>query len=226
LDQRVLNLLFLLINTSTNMKKETNTMILKSVCFLFLACLLSYQTSAQWKLVKERNNVLVYTKKGGSSSFVDIKLISTIDGQLAPVKPVFNDVVNYPEWIHQFYDSERLEMDENGDFIFYAKINLPWPVKDRDVVLNVETIETDRSVEFVSTSRSTAREEEDCCTRIKDFTNRWVFEEVEDGKIKITYFASMDPGGAIPPMIYNMVAVDSPMNTMMNLREMLSKKEQ
>jgi hypothetical protein len=50
----------------------------------------------------------------------------------------------------------------------------------------------------------------------------WEVVETSDGKLEITFQMQVDPGGSIPSWLANMFVVDTPFNTLNELKRLLA----
>ena len=56
--------------------------------------------------------------------------------------------------------------------------------------------------------------------RIRNAEGKWIFEDLKNGHIRVTYQFYGDPEGNIPSWIINLFIVDGPYDTLINLRSM------
>ena len=57
--------------------------------------------------------------------------------------------------------------------------------------------------------------------RIINAFSQWHFTPLDDGKVMVESFAHIDPNGSTPAWITNMLLVDSPYKTMINMRKII-----
>ena len=110
--------------------------------------------------------------------------------------------------------------------IDYNRTDAPWPVWDRDVVLDSRwTSSADGrmvTVEFVNADPSLVPLPEKTVRmpRLSGFYRLW---KMEPEKTKVVYQVEADPGGRIPTWLAKRVARDLPWSTLSVLRKRVTK---
>lgn len=87
-----------------------------------------------WTLVKEIENLAVFTKQSDSDFIVRAELI--IDTPVFPVLSVCNEIDLLPEWIQVVKSVEIVKTISNFRRLLWYKFNIPWPASNRDMVVN------------------------------------------------------------------------------------------
>jgi hypothetical protein len=178
-----------------------------------------------WKLRKEEDGILVYTRKVEGSSFNEFKAITVIHGaSFYKVLNLILDVKYNTRLIPDCTESRILFQQDKFHNIHYFRIRAPWPVRDRDGIFKSETsVTSNGKLAHISISPlGNYLEEKKDLVRMYRGNGYWEVEELPDKDIKITYQFHGDPAGKIPGWLANSVIVSNPFNTLKNLKALVS----
>jgi len=202
---------------------------MKQLFTLSLTLLIIITTAASglaqsWNLAKDKNGVKVYTRKRDGWGIKEYKVKINVKATLSKVRQVLqNDVKSRKKWSHNCL--EVREVERSGDVVcIYNKVDAPWPVADRDNVTRFEFV-TQSSKQFrinMSVLKSHAKAPEySGVVRIKRLKGYWIINDHGNGVVSIMQQCVADPGGSIPDWLANTSVVDSPYNSMWNLKKYL-----
>ncbi len=184
---------------------------------IFASILFPSSVKYDWQQVTETEKYVVYTRKSFKSNFKEVKITGKIDASLDAVINVLSDVDNYPKWI--FNCVESFELEDKTDLYYYAKIDLPFPLSDRDMVVhNTTRFDTDGIWHSCSVAQPKTMEEVEDVVRIKHYKSEWKIVNHGNG-VDFEYIVSFDPSGAIPGWIMNMVVTKGPIQTIAALEK-------
>ncbi|MEO5889765.1 MAG: START domain-containing protein [Ferruginibacter sp.] len=199
------------------MKK--NTLLL--VSFLLTVLLVSAQ--GEWKLNRSDNGIDVYTRKADNSNFKSVKVECKLTGTIDKLINILKNVDGNKKWVYNTKLTKMIRTVSSSEFIYYAETSLPWPLSNRDMVINM--LFTRDSVQKTLTVKATGMPGEIATksglVRIPYFNGLWEVATIDDTHISITYFLSIDPGGSVPAWAYNKFVAKGPYNTFNNLAELL-----
>jgi hypothetical protein len=182
-------------------------------------------TQTDWKLEKNKNNILVYTRFISGSSYKEFKAVKTIKSTLSGVVALFNDASAFTQWIDGCIEATTLkkisDTENYGYYVSYA----PWPVTNRDMITHavitqdsitkMVTVELNGSPDYVP--------EKSGLVRIEKLKGCWKFFPRGNGLVEVTYQLHVELGGNVPAWLANSFAVDNPFNTLMNVDEIIKK---
>lgn len=152
-----------------------------------------------------------------NSKFKELKATTTIDTSIEAVLAELLEAPAYYEGCEAGKSFYVKAIDDN-QHVFYAYRDLPWPVKDRDIVtlLTVERT-SDKKIKLHLKGLPTELPEKDKTIRVKDVTGFWLLEET-NGQTQVTQQLYLDPEGSIPPLVTNSLLVKGPFKTFTELR--------
>lgn len=195
---------------------------------LIICCSISLTALAEkWKMERDRDGIKVYTRRVEGIAFKQYKGEITIDAPLSTLVTIFNDLEAGPDWVDQCSKMELVEQISPSENITYVYTPAPWPVKDRDAVVQTKISQDPQTL--VVTIKQTAvpdkKEPNKKAVRVKRVDGTWTLTPTKDGKTALVYQVLSDPGGGLPAWLVNAVAISQPFNTLDGMRKMAGKDE-
>jgi len=202
--------------------QKNNCILVGIIFFVSISSLLSQTPQPiAWKLKKFQNGISIYTQDAENSKFKELKSVTTIKTSLSSIVAVLNDWAAYPEWVYKCEKSSTLKKISDREVIHYQNIVAPWPVDNRDFVVNVKLEQNAKTKVITIHSASIPDYIPKILNhvRIKEFKASWTLVPLQNGSVEVTYQLLVNPGGDIPAWLVNMAVIDGPFETCSNLKE-------
>ena len=179
-----------------------------------------------WDFIKEKDGIKIYTRNDTGKTLKSYKGITDIH---APAEKVFSllEDVNHTEWWDKNLTQIKvLRYEKCRKAQYYLVYDLPWPVTDRDLCVDV-TVTTDTAT---GVSRITAvplagaipaRQD---MIRILEYRQVWTIIPAGRELTHVILEGFVDPAGSIPDWVSNMLIVESPFKVISGVRDRLEKK--
>ena len=102
---------------------------------------LAYVVDDNWELASgENEKLLVYTKVVEGQPIKAVKAVKILDAPMTTLLTVLSDADLVPEWIPVIRRAVLLrDTDADGVSIIYMLTNFPWPIRNRDAVVQTVT---------------------------------------------------------------------------------------
>lgn len=188
---------------------------------LCLAGTLSAAPQEEWKLVTDRDGIMVYMAHSDDSKIKTFRGEGEI--QVDDFRAIANQLDNYPfiaSWMHMISELEDMGMKTPYDREIHVTTRLPWPVSDRDAGISVEVYQDPETlvvlVPFVAREDIVAVS--DSYVRMPELEGYLRFEPLEPGLVYMTFEVVLDPGGYIPAWLANLILRDIPYFSLKRLR--------
>lgn len=178
-----------------------------------------------WKLEKNKDGIQVYTSASPTSSYKSVRVECTFKGTYAKLISILTNVRKFEDWIYHTKMTKLIRKNNHYDFVYYSETSMPWPLSNRDVVLQL-TIRTDSLPKFLLIE---GRDVEDILpempfrVRVPHYLAKWKVTMPSAGQLRISYIVDVNPGGSIPVAVVNMFVDKGPFETFKNLEEELKK---
>lgn len=185
------------------------------LCGLFFSQL---SWASDWKVAKEKNGVVVETRKQEGEKFKSYRATTLLNGNMDEIIAFMEDVPNMPNWSHKIKAAKYIKIHKPGHSNIYLVQKMPL-VKNRDLSLEIQVSKLQEGqYQFLITEDVDAAPADKKYVRVPKFRGSYIFTQKPEGQVEVVYSASVLPGGSIPAWVANAVVVDIPYNTLKNMR--------
>ena len=208
--------------------RQGNRMIIKRFLLGLLllgGSALSVADTAKWVLVTDRDGIQVYRQDDDSSrlkTFRGVGLVPVADfNAIGALMDDYEAVASFMHMVSEIRDLHRASPYQRD---VYVTTRLPWPVKDRDAPLRVTFYQEPDSYDLVmpfSLNPEVFPEQSDY-VRMPQMEGYYRFEPLSPGEVKVTIEVILDPGGAIPAWLANIILRDIPYFSLRRLRRVVN----
>ncbi len=178
---------------------------------------LSAAAEQEWELRRDRDGIQVYTRAVEGSPYDAVRTTTVMnDVRLPSLVALIEDAAACSDWADRCAESYLLERISETESLIYTHNDMPFPVKDRDVLAQVKWTQDDETFEVTMNSTATEgiMDEVRGRLRLKKAVAKWQFTPQSDGTVMISNEAHIDPGSALPGWVTNMLLIDAPFETM------------
>jgi len=197
----------------------------KSIAILaFITMMACTELFAQnWDLAKNKNGVKVYTRKVDGYKLKEYKGEAIIKVSANKVLGLLTNVNAYTKWMPDCTQSKLLRKVSETELYQYTVTDAPWPVTDRDnIALMTIKRQSSGAIRLDLEGKPDYMDKNDKYVRVPQLTASWELIPQGDGSTKVVYQGLASPGGSIPDWLANSFVVDTPFNTLVNMREYLT----
>ena len=197
---------------------------------LFLFSILFFAVSAaiaqgKWELRKNDNGIQVYTRKAAIGSIKELRVICELETSKAQLISTIEDINNYNAWVYSNKKSVIIKTVGPDNIIYYTQSHLPWPIKDRDLIIELSITSNPQTLNILAKSIPDFLPKKSDFIRVPFSVAFWKVTQGMNNKLKVDYTFSLDPGGSIPAWLVNATMAIGPYNSFMKLRELLKAKQ-
>ena len=160
-------------------------------------------------------------------SLKSYKGITEINASAEKVFAIIEDVNNTDWWDKNLTGIRVILYEKNKRAQYYLVYDLPWPVTDRDLCVDVRvSIDPVNGVRKLTAAPlpGLVPEREDMI-RIRDYRQTWTVTPDGKDQAHVEVEGHVDPAGSIPDWIVNMIIVDSPIKAISELKLRAEKKQ-
>lgn len=179
--------------------------------FIMLGVLSPGIDASDWQLKKDKNGIQVFTKQKDDSQVYMYKVVTSV---MAKPEHVYRQVVDFAGNLKymELVDSINF-LEHKADELYrnYMRFNMPWPVKNRDVVMEMTVKKEDNVIYLESTNLPDYLPRNQGIIRIEEFNEKWVIKKgSQPGHTQIIVTGWVDPGGSIPIWVVKLSSVRTP----------------
>lgn len=205
----------------------TNKNILKAA--LCICALISTSTQANIpanaKLSLNKNDIKVWTYRDATNAAMSYKAETTLNVPIEQAVALVLDVEHSSRWAPYVAKAEILSRDEKkGEFTLYMVLDFPFPLKDRDLVVQGRITKDAKGVIRIQNSAiTTGKAIQPDYVRLKRYQGNWTFQRLDATRVKVTTSGFADPEGAIPAKVANMFVEQQPYQMLQKMKAELAK---
>ncbi len=172
----------------------------------------------EWKLEKSGNGIEIHTREIPEVEIKEFKASTIIDVPIDDVIAELDNVDAHPEWMSDITFARTLP---DSPHITHYNIKLPFPFKNRYVVMENETKASDGSHRIEMWTSDLELSDVDGHVKIPYVKGYWQFTRIDDSTTEVVYQFVSDPGGSVPDWLVNAFVVQSPFKTLTKLKKRL-----
>lgn len=179
-----------------------------------------------WTRVTDEDGIEVTSRPSERSPLPIFRGVAVVEASVLEVLAVVTDAERHREWIFACSGSALVAQTSEVTGIVYNRTATPWPVPDRDVVLEsrVDVIDGERElrVSFVATTHPD-RPPLDGVVRMTYLEGHYHLWAEDGGRTRVEYQVDSDPGGTLPTWLATRGTRDMPLETLRGLRAQLAR---
>ncbi len=175
-----------------------------------------------WQLVEDDEGIKVWSLEIPGRDLPGFRGITTIRASVDEIVKFLLDTSQHTDWMYNCDESRVVKTYSDAHHVLYNRINAPWPVRDRDVLLDVVWRFTPQHNAVTFRFRTTndfqlpTPEHVIRIPRLEGFYRLW--QEVP-GRTNVLYQVEVDIGGNVPDRQARRYARNLPFETLDRLRE-------
>ena len=201
-------------------------MTINILFYIFITLLLSFPVNAQsWDFIKEKDGIKLYTRIEAGKSLKSYRGVTTINAPVEKVFTVMEDINNTDWWDKNLTQIKVLLYEKDKRAQYYLVYELPYPVTDRDlcvdVTITIDKVTGERSIKAVALKGKIPESKD--LVRIKDYRQTWTIKPIGKEMTNVMLEGFIDPAGTVPEWISNMLITDTPIKVISGLREKMEK---
>ena len=198
------------------------TGLLPGLASLFVAALCFAEAPAGgWSVIEEERGITVSRREQPGCGLPSFRGQGPVRGGVLQILALMLDSNSVDQWADGVNESRLLKrIDENVELI-YLYSDLPWPVRDRDMIVRrtVQVVKPGEEFHIHLKCEPTATPEVDGAVRVKKCKSGFRLRRLDESNTEIDYEMNLDPGGLLPKWAGSYVAKNVPFKTLVTLEE-------
>ena len=193
----------------------------------FLFSVSSY-ASAGWEFLEEEDGIKVYKKDLPGSILGAFKGETVIGASMGTIFSILSDPKLRVSWVDRLVEIKVLSKSQNPlQVVEYSRIDLPWPVSDRDFVTQT-VAKYNKKTKTIMTQGKSVRHSlaprKDDAVRGETYGAHVTLRELGPKRTFVSIDVHADPKGWMPAWLINFAQREWPYNTLTKLKE-LSRRD-
>ena len=174
----------------------------------------------------QEHDVQVWLRPVEGSALQAFRAQTRVQSRLTAAIALLEDNAVAPQWMHNCKVIETIERLSPTQAVSYMVSAAPWPVSDRDVIVESHVSQSGQGVVTLAVrSRDDVFPVNDDFVRIPKMQGFWRFTPEPGGYLKVEYQVHAEPGGDLPAWLANSVVEETPHNTLKAFRQWVQKPQ-
>ena len=198
---------------------------------ILMICAVAFAAAAQPKSVPNaklsinKNNIKVWTYQDKNNPVFLYKAETTYDVPIEQAVHLIIDVDNAVKWVPYMGNVKVLSRDDKkGDFTLYMVLDFPFPLKDRDLVVQGKMIrEANGQITIKNKAIQKGYPLNPDYVRLTHYEGDWTFNRLGEKKVKVSTYGYANPEGSIPLTFVNMFVHQQPYQMLQKMKLELNK---
>jgi len=215
--------------------KTTGTRSLIRIFFVTLALSIPSEMSwgthpdpfgnAPWEQLGTSNGIKLARKLMPNSELFAVRGETILPSTPERVASVICDHTRWVEWTRSMIGAQLLEQSAPQNRVVYQSFDLPFPVRDRDVVYSFEWRRNGDTIEIEGRNATPVQSPKTIGVRMNLVNGRWFLKATPEGHTHLILEILMDPRGSLPTWFVNLVQKNYPVDTLTALRKQAQKSD-
>ena len=179
-----------------------------------------------WRRISAQEGIVISTRAVPGQNLPEFRGVAVVEGTLFDLLGIVVDVKRHCEWRAKCHSARLIRKINAFEQMIYTRIDAPWPVSDRDVVLRGKAMVNIKRRIVVSSFhavRVKSVPNVSGVVRMPHLQGSYRLEELDKTRVRVTYQVYSDPGGMLPAWLAARSARQLPYKTLTGLRKRVKK---
>ena len=173
---------------------------------------------SEWTQTSEKDGITSFLRPIPGEPIQAARGITTVDLPACLLVSFYVDPTLATTWVDMLVDYQIIDLGTQHSLV-WQKYDMPWPVTDRDFLLDVKVHQPDQTT-VVVTLKSTEDprfpppKDGDGLVRGRMSESIWTFTRLSDTRTRLDMYGHVDPRGNFPSWLTNLIQQTFPYNTL------------
>lgn len=201
--------------------------VILTACAAALAAAAHAAPAENAKLTISKNNIKVWTYQDSQNPVMMYKAETTLNVPIEQAVALVLNVEHAVDWVPFLGQMKMLSRDDKkGEFLLYMVLDFPFPLKDRDLVVQGRMFKDAQGV--ISIQNKALKKgyaQNSNYVRLTQYEGDWVFQKLGPQKVKVSTYGYANPEGSIPLPVVNMFVQQQPYQMLQKMKAELAKPQ-
>ncbi|MEL6179291.1 MAG: START domain-containing protein [Myxococcota bacterium] len=210
------------------MFSRTSSLMMLAVLLSAISMTAAADDKPKWEKIAKERGVTVWEKEVPGRDLPVFRGVTVMKERMVDILAVLDDPEGATEWVHNCTANRLIKRTNGLDRILYTLTDAPWPVADRDVVvdarvkLNTKRKEVTIAFKSVDGKKYNLNEVADV-VRMPKLKGYYKLRILDENRTRVEYVVDADPGGSLPAWLVTQASRDLPLETLVELRKQVKK---
>lgn len=174
--------------------------------------------AAEWTLLSERDGISTYLSPMPGEPIQAARGVMTVDVPACQLISFYVHPTLATTWVDMLAEYKLVELAPRRSLV-WQRYDMPWPVADREFLLEVNVKQTDDqtvvvTLESTEDARFPPPGDSSELVRGRMSTSSWTFTRISDTQTLVDMTGHADPSGNFPAWLVNLIQHNFPYNTL------------
>jgi hypothetical protein len=172
-------------------------------------------------VIEEERGITVSRREQPGCGLPSFRGQGPVRGGVLQILALMLDSSSVEKWADGVDESRLLKHIDDKQELIYLYSDLPWPVRDRDMIVRrtVQVVKPGQEFHIHLKCEPAATPEVSGAVRVKKCSSGFHLTKLDEGSTEIDYEMNLDPGGLLPKWAGSYVAKHVPFKTLVALEE-------
>lgn len=176
------------------------------------------------------NDIEIHTRKR-DDGFAEFRGTTRLKTSLSSLVALLRDVESLPNWAYRTTMAVEVERLSARESIIYSVAGLPWPFRDRDLVVRSRLQQDPVSLAVTVTAQALPEylPADPAYVRVPFLASSWTFVPLKDGIVEVSFKGYGDGGGSLSKGFLNwfsaLVVSEAPHQTLLGMRRLVRQQQ-
>jgi len=178
-----------------------------------------------WELRRNEKGIIIYSRKKDNK--VELRLLCEFDATPEQLTNQLLNIPSYTSWVYGNKKSGIIKRINDHDLIYFTEAHLPWPIQDRDLVIELTITQPTAVTPLIIQAKSIdgILPPKPHFIRVPYSVATWRVFPMPGNRSKLDYTFSLDPGGSIPGWLVNMTIATGPYKSFLKLQDIMKAEK-
>lgn len=200
--------------------------MIRSAALIFSFLLVAVCSFGQdWKLRTDKNGIRVYSRQVPGSKINALRVEADFAASASQLVAVIMDINTSTDWLYSTKSATLLKTVSPAEVYYYSEVSFPWPASNRDFVAHIKVNQNPATkvINVHAENVATMVPEKPGIVRVKQSIGNWYITPINRNNIHVQYELQVDPAGALPAWLVNMLSTKGPFESFKSLRTHLER---
>ncbi|MEC8427435.1 MAG: hypothetical protein VXZ35_03345 [Pseudomonadota bacterium] len=188
--------------------------------YLIIALLVSACTPTQHRDATADQTITVITTPHPLSPFNIAKAHFEVPKSRRDIMMFLSTTARIPDWMAYVDGVTVVDYIDHNNYVIKARLDLPWPLRNRELVACVETSFLDNET-VINMRNCPDRIPADSTIRVKGLEAQWRLHAMSGELTRVEYSTWIDLGGFVPAIGFNLLLKNTTQGSLQKLRNLM-----
>jgi hypothetical protein len=185
------------------------------------------EAPAEWTVIEQNRGITVSRREQPGCDLPSFRGQGQVRGSVLQILALMLDSDSVEHWAYGVDEAKLLKRFNAHEELIHLYSDVPWPVRDRDMIVRrrVEVVQPGREFHIHLRCEPDALPEQRGTVRVKKCSSGFHLRWIDAETTEVDYEMSMDPAGLLPKWASNYITKHVPFKTLVAIEKRAAQTE-